>query len=261
MRLSSRFAALAGAALTVAALVGSTPASAGAVPDQAGDGGHNAHGQWQRASEYLNLHQCVYFPLVPAGAQRFTTLVPSRDGRFATGTNISTTQDPQGQPSCGPGNGNFELSLAESKVLGVDLTAGRYLNLHQCVYYNSFTRDHFTVVVPIDTDFSAGTNVSNTPDTAPSCADGNGIFQLIPLLSGVKALDQNAGRYVNLQQCVYYSDSHADHFTTVVPSRDGRFATGTNISNTPNSTPSCGRGDGNFLPIPVLSGVKALPLT
>ncbi|MCE0444802.1 hypothetical protein LT493_04400 [Streptomyces tricolor] len=87
-------------------------------------------------------------------------------------------------------------------MLGVDLTAGRYLNLHQCVYYNSFTRDHFTVVVPIDTDFSAGTNVSNTPDTAPSCADGNGIFQLIPLLSGVKALDQNTGRYVNLQQCV-----------------------------------------------------------
>ncbi|AKN71537.1 hypothetical protein QR97_18545 [Streptomyces sp. PBH53] len=120
MRLSSRFAALAGAALTVAALVGSTPASAGAVPDQAGDGGHNAHGQWQRASEYLNLHQCVYFPLVPAGAQRFTTLVPSRDGRFATGTNISNT--PNSTPSCGRGDGNFLPIPVLSGVKALPLT-------------------------------------------------------------------------------------------------------------------------------------------
>ncbi len=67
-----------------------------------------------------------------------------------------------------------------------------------------------------------------------------------------------ASGYLNLHQCVYYSYSAADHFTTVVPSSDGRFATGTKISGTADTQASCGSGDGNFSLVPLLSGVKAL---
>ncbi|MBT2510717.1 hypothetical protein J7I98_33795 [Streptomyces sp. ISL-98] len=57
---------------------------------------------------------------------------------------------------------------------------------------------------------------------------------------------------------MYYSSSATNHFTTVVPGGDGRFATGTNVSNTADSQVSCGSGDGNYSLVPLLSGVKAL---
>ncbi|WP_431042655.1 hypothetical protein ACQUSR_12535 [Streptomyces sp. P1-3] len=52
----------------------------------------------------------------------------------------------------------------------------------------------------------------------------------------------------------------SSHFTTVVPGSDGRFATGTNVSNTAETSPSCGSGDGNSTHVPILSGTKALDL-
>ncbi|MDH6710572.1 hypothetical protein P3T27_007322 [Kitasatospora sp. MAA19] len=72
MRLSPRSAALAGAALSVAVLVGPAPVAAAdtAPPPPAG--------------RYLNLHQCVYHgPFLPTSFDLMTTLVPSRDGRAA----------------------------------------------------------------------------------------------------------------------------------------------------------------------------------
>ncbi|MFD7598748.1 hypothetical protein ACFV6D_37710 [Kitasatospora sp. NPDC059812] len=57
---------------------------------------------------------------------------------------------------------------------------------------------------------------------------------------------------------MYYFDGYRDHLTTFAPSGDGRFKAGTNISNTPDTKPSCGPGDGRYQLIPVLSGVKAL---
>ncbi|GHE81974.1 hypothetical protein GCM10018785_57560 [Streptomyces longispororuber] len=67
-----------------------------------------------------------------------------------------------------------------------------------------------------------------------------------------------ASCYLNLHQCVYYSASATNHFTTVVASSDGRFAAGTNVSGSADSQVSCGAGDGNYQLVPVLSGVKAL---
>ncbi|MGW1378406.1 hypothetical protein ACWD6P_29615 [Streptomyces sp. NPDC002446] len=207
------------------------------------------------ASGYLNLHQCVYYS--SSASNHFTTVVPGGDGRFATGTNASATADTQ--PSCGQGDGNYSLIPLLSGVKALNLASGRYLNLHQCVYYSSSATNHFTTVVPGgDGRFATGTNVSNTADTQPSCGQGDGNYSLIPLLSGVKALDLASGSYANLHQCVYYSSSATDHFTTVVPGGDGRFATGTNVSSTANTQPSCGQGDGNFSLIPLLSGAKAL---
>ncbi|MGW5673767.1 hypothetical protein ACWEV4_01505 [Streptomyces sp. NPDC003860] len=139
--------------------------------------------------------------------------------------------------------------------------AVHYLNLHQCVYYDSgnIRQQQLTTAVPSrDGRFLGGTNVSNTPETEPWCYAGHSDWLLVDLFSSVKSIDLTAGRYVNLQQCMFYSSRLADHFTTFVPSGDGRFAAGTAVSNTRVTTPDCGPGDGNFLPVPILSG--SLPL-
>ncbi|MHC5903698.1 hypothetical protein ACVNF4_07260 [Streptomyces sp. S6] len=207
----------------------------------------------------LNLHQCVYVPA--SGADYFTTVVPSRDGRFTAATNTAGAADRD--VSCGGGDGNYATVRPWSALQSLDLGAGRYLNLHQCVYYSDLQHDHLTVIVSRGGgEFSSGTNVADTPDTAARCGPGRGDYQLVPLLSDVIALDLTAGRYVNLQQCQYYYGTFADHFTTVVPTRrDGRFATGTKVSATADTSPTCGGGDGNYTLIPLLSGTKALSRT
>ena len=255
MRLKGQARTWLAAAATAAALfVSPTPtASANANP--------NPNAQAPQAGRYLNLHQCVYMPA--SGVDYFTTVVPSRDGRFTTGTNTSDTANTSS--SCGAGDGNFEPSHPWAGVQSLDLGAGRYLNLHQCVYYSDAQHDHITTVANVGaSEFAAHSNVSNTPDTTPHCGPGQDQYHLVPLLSDVKVLDLTAGRYVNLQQCVYYygQSPFNDHFTTVVPTtRDGRFATGTKVSNTADTTPTCGTGDGNFTLIPLLSGTKALSRT
>ncbi|MFD8993266.1 hypothetical protein [Streptomyces abikoensis] len=207
------------------------------------------------ASGYLNLHQCVYYS--SSATDHFTAVVTGSDGRFATGTNVSNTADTQ--VSCGSGDGNYSLVPILSGVKALNLASGRYLNLHQCVYYSSSATNHFTAVVTgSDGRFATGTNVSNTADTQASCGSGDGNYSLVPILSGVKALDLASGGYANLHQCVYYSSSATDHFTTVVTGSDGRFATGTKISSTADTQVSCGSGDGNYSLVPILSGVKAL---
>lgn len=208
------------------------------------------------AGNILNLHQCVYQPA--PGVDYLTTAVPSGDGRFTAGTNTAAAADTA--LSCGNGDGNYAPVRPWAGFQSLDLSAGRYLNLHQCVYYSELQHDHLTVVISRGGgEWSTGTNVSNTPDTTVVCGPGRGLYQLLPLLSDVKALDLGAGRYVNLQQCQYYSSSLTDHFTTVVPtSRDGRFTTGTKVTDTADTAPACGPGDGNFNLIPLLSGTKAL---
>ncbi|MFJ3519091.1 hypothetical protein [Streptomyces sp. NPDC090131] len=220
-----------------------------------------ADGSRRLVGNQLNLHQCVYLPF--PGVNYLTTLVPSRDGRFTTGTATSATAD--GNRSCGPGDGNFEPLHPLASVQSLDLSTGRYLNLHQCVYYSAAQRDHITTVIARGgSDFSTGTNISNTPDTAPECAAGRGLYYLVPLLSDVKALDLSAGRYINLQQCMYYygAGGFDNHFTTFVPARgDGRYNTGTKVSNTADTAPTCGGGNGNYRVVPLLSGTLALSRT
>ncbi|MFI1017114.1 hypothetical protein [Streptomyces sp. NPDC020965] len=263
MRLSPCFAALAAAvALVVTPPSGPTPSTAAPAPKAQ----VTEDGSPRLAGAYLNLHQCAYAPFAPSGGNWLTTVVtPSGDGRFATGTNTSDIPDPNdptSTASCGAGDGNYRPVQPRSGVGALHLTTGRFLSLHQCVYYHQELNDHYTSVVrPRDLGpFSTGTKVSNTPDTLASCGGGFPAERPVPLLSGVKALDLTAGRYVNLHQCVYYARSADDHFTTVTPSRDGRFTTGTNISNTPDPRPSCGAGDGNFVLIPLLSAARAISL-
>ncbi|GGN28841.1 hypothetical protein [Streptomyces fuscichromogenes] len=140
----------------------------------------------------------------------------------------------------------------------------RYLNLQQCMYYWGPAADHFTTVTPSsDGRFKAGTNVSDTKDTAPACGAGDGNFAPVPILSGVTALDLRSGRYLNLQQCTYFSPSAFDYFTTVGGSQDNRFKAGTNVSDTqdPPNDAVCGSGDGNYVLVPSESYTRSLDLT
>ncbi|MFJ5971515.1 hypothetical protein [Streptomyces sp. NPDC093060] len=205
---------------------------------------------------YLNLHQCLYYSASASASDHFTTFVPSRDGRFLAGTNVSGTADRT--PGCGGGDGNFGLVPLLSGVKTLDLRSGRYLNPHQCTYYSSSADNYFNTVVPSsDGRFAAGTNVSGTADRTPGCGSGDGNYFLVPALSYARTLDLTAGAHVNLHQCLYYSAAHTDHFTTVAG--DGPYAAGSDVSGTADTTPDCGPGTAAYEPIPLLSGAKALP--
>ncbi|MEU9124961.1 hypothetical protein AB0C96_34815 [Streptomyces sp. NPDC048506] len=154
------------------------------------------------------------------------------------------------------------LAPGTAHAQGPGRVAARYLNLHQCMYYAASAVNHFTTVVPSsDGRFLAGSNVSASADTRPTCGAGDGNYGLVPVLSGVKALDLRAGRYLNVHQCMYYSASATNHFSTVVASSDGRFLAGTHVSATADTRPICGAGDGRYALVPLLSGVKAFDLT
>ncbi|GGV06916.1 hypothetical protein [Streptomyces spectabilis] len=212
------------------------------------------------ASGYLNLHQCAYY--ASSLDDHFSTFVtPSGDNRYATGTKRSATADTTA--SCGSGNGNHNPVPLLHGVKALNLGAGRYLNLQQCDYYRSASTDRFTTLVTPSGDgrYSTGTKVSPTPETTPTCGPGNGSHLPNPGLSGALALDLTAGRYLNLHQCVYYSERHASHLTSVVTAPDTRYRTGTKVSDTADTRPDCGPGNGDYVLIPILSAVKALPLT
>jgi hypothetical protein len=85
-------------------------------------------------------------------------------------------------------------SKTETALVSVSFTpestaATGYINVHQCTYFSSFNGDLLTTLVPTGTNFSAGTNVSNTPDTAPRCGPGNSGYPPYPPLTAVIALD------------------------------------------------------------------------
>ncbi|MFI2764508.1 hypothetical protein ACH5A3_37630 [Streptomyces echinatus] len=69
-----------------------------------------------------------------------------------------------------------------------------------------------------------------------------------------------ASGYLNLHQCVYGSEADTSHLTTVVPTSDSRFATGTKVSDSAGTRPACGPGDGDHVLVPLLSSVRSFPL-
>lgn len=251
---------LAGAIGACAFLGTVAPATAAAPASAAAPGPTKGPQAAPAASGYLNLHQCSYY--ASSLDDHFSTFVtPSADNRYATGTKRSGTADTR--PDCGPGNGNHVPVPLLHGVKALNLTTGRYLNLQQCDYYRSASTDRFTTLVTPSGDgrYATGTKVSGTPETTPTCGPGNGSHVPNPGLSGAKALDLNAGRYLNLHQCVYYSERLRSHLTSVVTAPDARYATGTNVSDTADTRPDCGPGNGDYVPIPILSAVKSLPLT
>ncbi|MFD0417395.1 hypothetical protein [Streptomyces sp. NPDC127108] len=192
------------------------------------------------AERYLNLHQCVY---VGSGGHYTNVLPNTANSAFNTGTNVSNT--PDSVLSCGPGGGGWRPAPANSAVKAFDLAAGRYLNVHQCVYFNA--GQHYTAVLPNtpNVNFNTGTNVSNTADTELNCGPGGGGWRLLPANSAVKAFDLADNRYLNLHQCVWTSSGQ--YYMGLLPNTpNANFNTGTNASRTADTTLNCRSGGGGW---------------
>ncbi|MEU8546317.1 hypothetical protein AB0C81_04830 [Streptomyces roseoverticillatus] len=192
------------------------------------------------AERYLNLHQCVY---VGSGGHYTNVLPNTANTAFNTGTNASSTPDTA--LSCGPGGGGWTPAAANSAVKAFDLAAGRYLNLHQCVYYSA--GQHYTAVLPNtpNVNFNTGTNVSNTADTTLTCGPGGGGWRLLPANSAVQSFDLANNRYLNLHQCVWTSGGQ--YYMGLLPNTpNANFNTGTNASRTADTALSCRPGGGGW---------------
>ncbi|WP_199882043.1 hypothetical protein [Streptomyces sp. CB03911] len=222
-RFSVVMAAVAGA---VALLLGSTAMAGPPGPRLAG--------------RYLNVHQCVY---VGSGGHYTNVLPNTANSAFNTGTNLSGAPDTA--LSCGPGSGGWRQAPANSAVKAFDLTAGRYLNLHQCVYFSA--GQHYTAILPNtpNVNFNTGTNVSNTPDTRLNCAPGGGGWTLLLANSAVRPFDLAADRFLNLHQCVWTSAGM--YYMGLLPNTPNvNFNTGTNVSDTADTALNCRPGGGGW---------------
>ncbi len=200
--------------------------------------------------QYINLNECTY---LNSGVGHFLQTTAYAGG-FATGTNASNTAT---SSSCGGGGGGF--GLVAQGVRPLPLAGRRYLNLHECNYLANtnanWINSNGTNGNPA---YDAGTNTKNVADTAASCAPGGGLHFLSS--SRIDAFDLRDNRYLNLHECVYYAPKppgNGDFFASNVTA--STMGAGTNIANTPDSTPICAPGAGVFS---VLSGstVRVLDL-
>ncbi|MEV8590932.1 RICIN domain-containing protein [Streptomyces sp. NPDC051180] len=193
---------------------------------------------------YLNLHQCAY---TGSPARHFNNFMPfTQLPAISAGTNASADADTA--LSCGAGGNGWRLDAGSSGFKALDLKAGRYLNLHQCVYRNA-AGEAITSVLPDVSSAAvrAATNVSDTMDTEPSCGPGNiGGFSFDGASSSVSAFDLGAGKFLNLHQCHYLKPTAPGtgiNYTNLQPNTaDTRFNTGTNVSDNQDTAPACGAG-------------------
>lgn len=188
------------------------------------------------AERYLNLHQCVY---VGSGGHYTNVLPNTANTAFNTGTKVSDTPDTS--LTCGPGGGSWRPAPANSAVKAFDLTAGRYLNLHQCVYFTP--GQHYTAILPNtpNVSFNTGSNVSDTADTKLNCSPGGGGWTLLLANSAVKSFDLTDNRHLNLHQCVWTSSGM--YYMGLLPNTpNANFNTGTNASGTADTKLNCKPG-------------------
>ncbi|MFJ9200957.1 hypothetical protein [Streptomyces flaveolus] len=206
---------------------------------------------------YLNLHQCVYHN----GSILYTNLLPNTANRpFNTGTNVSADDD--STVACGSGAGGWALSSVNSAVYNGDRFGNgrKYLNLHQCVYHNGST--HYTNLLPNTKNetFNTGTSISTTKDTALECGRPSG-WPLNSVNSALYTADVTgaSGRYLNLHQCVYNNGTSL--YTNLLPNTGNTpFNTGTNVSNTADSSVVCAPGVGGWRLDTANSSVYAVDL-
>ncbi|MFC9816108.1 RICIN domain-containing protein [Streptomyces virginiae] len=211
-----------------------------------------------QGSGYLNIHQCSYV----VNAQRFTNFMPNTlQPEFNAGTNTSQAADTQ--LSCGPGRNGWRLDVDNSGFQAFDLKGARYLNLHQCVYRNA-GNETVTSVLPnvASTALRAATNVSGTIDAQLSCGPGNtGGYSLDAGKSSVKTYDLRAGKFLNLHQCGYVRNPSSQTYTNLQPNTaEAAFNTGTNVSDSQDTAPTCGGGGNGWTPARDYSVTLAMPI-
>ncbi|KQV22255.1 MULTISPECIES: hypothetical protein [unclassified Kitasatospora] len=189
---------------------------------------------------YLNIHQCVYVGL----GQHYTNVLPNTaDAGLNTGTKASGSADTV--LSCGPGGGGWSLAPANSAVKSFDLSTGRYLNLHQCVYVAG--GQHYTALLPNtpNVNFNTGSNVSDAADTTLKCAPGGGGWRLNAANSAVNSFDLAANRFLNLHQCVW--TTQGQYYMSLLPNTPNlNFNTGSNVSDAADTALKCAPGGGGW---------------
>lgn len=113
----------------------------------------------------------------------------------------------------------------------------KYLNLHQCMRSTDPSYDWIPTIVndlPATT-WSAGTNTSNTADSAASCTAIAG-WPTYAAISGVQNLELTGKRYLNLHQCTFYygdATNGTRYISTVINNTPtAAWNSGTNTANT-----------------------------
>ncbi len=131
-----------------------------------------------------------------------------------------------------------------------NITNRRYLNFHECVYYQSDIDGWFNSIgnsnnPTFPTQMDAGTNTSNTVDPSNICGSGNtasGGYQLNNTWSSKSTLQLLGNRYLNLHQCTYYRSAVDSWYTTMIDVTGTDYDAGSNTSNTSDTTSVCGVG-------------------
>ena len=203
---------------------------------------------------YLNLHQCDY---MRNGDQVDRYISVIENGPWSAGTNVSNTADTA--ENCGPGQGGWALHDPGSNVGAFDLLGTRYFNLHSCDYIvgDGSSIGRYRSVVPGGA-WGAGSNMANTADTAADCGPGAGPWEQWPAGTGVGAFDFATNRYLNLHACDYMRDGEDFRYRSVIAG--GSWGTGTNASDTADTTPVCGPGENDWSLWPAGTGVAPLDL-
>ncbi len=189
------------------------------------------------------------FAYVPGSTRN--VLAP--EGNLATGTagsgaKVATIADSVwsgGTLTVSPSAGfNGESNASQSGVLRTGIK--RYLNLQECVftYIDPTPPNDYDTRIIGPGGRSANSNVSNTADAAAACGPGSGVYTDLTQ-SRVRAIDLLGNRYLNLHQCNYVASNAGtpvNNFDNRIVGAGGR-SSGTNASNTPDTSPNCGTGD------------------
>ncbi|MDH6144522.1 hypothetical protein P3T35_006565 [Kitasatospora sp. GP30] len=186
-------------------------------------------------------------PTTPAGSEATPTLTEA-DGR--TSSLICNTDT-------GQSGAINEAAVWTGSTLTISPTAGlfgqpvgatsgvmefgkkRYFNMNNCDRQLSANGPQLmtSITSPSLGPYVAGSNVSNSADTAPTCPAAPGW----PInLQGTQALDLLGRRYINMNNCDRQLFANGPQLTTSITSPSlGPYTAGTNTKNTIDTAPTC----------------------
>lgn len=211
---------------------------------------------------YVNLHQCLR---QTNPAYDYITMVindPISAG-WSAGTNASNTADSSVNCNDLSGSG-WTTHGTISAVQNLDLLGKRYVNLHQCSHYfadatNGNRWINGLAATTAATNWSAGTNTSNTADGTVSCATAGGGWESYSPFLNIQTLDMLNNRYLNIHECVRYQSSPTVYVSLFTDNPPGAaWRTGTKASNAADTVLDCPEVGSNWINHPTLSDFQVL---
>ena len=203
----------------------------------------------------INLATCSYYTTSGGGHffqsfidQKYVPLPTEHDANPSVSNTASTL-------ACGTGTTAYTPIPTWSAMNTYSTVGKRYLNLHQCLYYNANGNTDWIATIgdqnnpTFPTEMDSGTNTSNSIDPSIICGPGD------PFSTGYQnhtpwvAKDSHSmlgNRYFNLHQCTYYNTAIGTNsllwFPSIIDTNGTVYDAGTNFSNTVDTTRSCGVG-------------------